>query len=153
MCHHEHLSQHLLDEPTAMSLFNMQVSGVVSLLYLIHAKVEMSWSPTVQWLEVPQKSSIVYILEGGHHPPLCVLFKWLGIKSINLECRQEKAHLVVKLRESRDHLIRGAEVDVCAGRKWKAQTAVIQAIGRLQHEEVLGRVQDHQWITVYLIKR
>eukprot|EP00064_Thunnus_orientalis_P004215 superscaffoldBa00000377_g4226 len=51
---------------------------------------------------------------------------------------------VRELLESRDQLIRNAKVDVCTGRRWRAQAEVDEAISMLQHKDVLGRVQDSQ---------
>ena len=52
--------------------------------------------------------------------------------------------LVLELLESRDQLIRNTKVDVCTGRRWRAQAEVDEAISMLQHKEVLGGVQDSQ---------
>ncbi|KAJ8394980.1 hypothetical protein AAFF_G00039310 [Aldrovandia affinis] len=52
-----------------------------------------------------------------------------------------KTRLVQELRESTDHLVKCADAQVRTGQKWKAQIEVDQAISRLQHLEVVGRVQ------------
>ncbi|KAL0973496.1 hypothetical protein UPYG_G00204760 [Umbra pygmaea] len=49
--------------------------------------------------------------------------------------------LVLELRESTDESVRNANAKVPTGRKWNAQTEVDQAVGRLQHREIMGRVQ------------
>jgi hypothetical protein len=54
---------------------------------------------------------------------------------------QEKTRLVLELRESTDQLVRNANAKVPTGRKWNAQTEVDQAVSRLQHREIVGRVQ------------
>ncbi|KAL6461854.1 hypothetical protein MHYP_G00299990 [Metynnis hypsauchen] len=54
---------------------------------------------------------------------------------------QEKARLVLELRESTDRSVRNANIGVLTGRKWNAQTKLDQAISRLQHQETVGRVQ------------
>ncbi|KAK0155305.1 hypothetical protein N1851_002363 [Merluccius polli] len=54
---------------------------------------------------------------------------------------QEKTRLVLELRESTDQSVRNANAKVPTGRKWNAQTEVDQAVGRLQHQEIVGRVQ------------
>ena len=62
-------------------------------------------------------------------------------QSISLEYMQEKTRLVLELRESTDQSVRSANAKVSTGRKWKAQSEVDQAISRLQHQEIVGRVQ------------
>lgn len=54
---------------------------------------------------------------------------------------QEKTRLVLELRESTDQSVRNANAKVPTGRKWNAQTEVDQAVGQLQHREIMGRVQ------------
>ncbi|CAJ1057801.1 hypothetical protein F2P79_020824%2C partial [Xyrichtys novacula] len=66
----------------------------------------------------------------------------LPLKSINLGYRQKKTHLLLELGETRDEAVKGAAVMVRTGRKWRAQYEVDQAVSRLQHKEILGRVQD-----------
>lgn len=65
----------------------------------------------------------------------------LPLKSINLGYKQEKTRLVVELKESRDEAVKSAGVTIHTGRRWRAQQEVDQAITRLQHKEVMGRVQ------------
>ncbi|KAJ8394722.1 hypothetical protein AAFF_G00043220 [Aldrovandia affinis] len=65
----------------------------------------------------------------------------LPLQSISLGSKQGKTRLVQELRESTDQLVRCADAQVRTGRKWKAQVEVDQAISRLQHLEVVGRVQ------------
>ncbi|KAJ8332759.1 hypothetical protein SKAU_G00416550 [Synaphobranchus kaupii] len=65
----------------------------------------------------------------------------LPLHSISLGYKQEKARMVLELRESSDHLVRAAGTQVRTGRRWKAEEEVDQAIGRLKHREVVGRVQ------------
>ena len=55
--------------------------------------------------------------------------------------KQEKTRLLLELRESTDQSVRNAGVKVRTGRKWDAQTEVDRAVGRLQHQEIVGRVQ------------
>ncbi len=66
----------------------------------------------------------------------------LPLRSISLGYKQEKARLVLELRESTDQLVRAAGTQMRTGRKWKAQEEVDVAIGRLKHREVVGRVQE-----------
>ncbi|KAL2095427.1 hypothetical protein ACEWY4_010146 [Coilia grayii] len=66
----------------------------------------------------------------------------LPLRSISQGYRQEKARLVLELRESTDQLIRAAGSQVRTGRKWKAQEEVDMAISRLKHHEIVGRVQE-----------
>ncbi|KAL2099527.1 hypothetical protein ACEWY4_003921 [Coilia grayii] len=66
----------------------------------------------------------------------------LPLRSISQGYRQEKARLVLELRESTDQLVRAAGSQVRTGRKWKAQEEVDRAISRLKHREVIGRVQE-----------
>lgn len=40
-----------------------------------------------------------------------------------------------------DRSLRNANAKVPTGRKWNAQTEVDQAVGRLQHREIRGRVR------------
>ncbi|KAL0968221.1 hypothetical protein UPYG_G00263980 [Umbra pygmaea] len=74
------------------------------------------------------------------------LFGWnmleLPIKSISIGYKQEKALLVLELKNSADPLIRSANVPICTGRKWKAQAEVDHAISSLQHREVMKAVQS-----------
>ncbi|KAJ8397209.1 hypothetical protein AAFF_G00440430 [Aldrovandia affinis] len=65
----------------------------------------------------------------------------LPLQPISLGYKQGKTRLVQELRESTDQLVRCADAQVRTGRKWKAQVEVDQAISRLQHLEVVGRVQ------------
>lgn len=73
------------------------------------------------------------------------LFGWnkleLPLKSISLRYKQEKAHLVLELKDSADHLVRSVEVPVRTGRKWKAPAEIQNTITSLQHREVMGSVQ------------
>ncbi|KAJ8333569.1 hypothetical protein SKAU_G00415770 [Synaphobranchus kaupii] len=65
----------------------------------------------------------------------------LPLHSISLGYKQEKARMVLELRESSDHLVRATGTQVRTGRRWKAEEEVDQAIARLKHREVVGRVQ------------
>lgn len=65
----------------------------------------------------------------------------LPLQSMQLGYMQEKTRLVLELRESTDESVRNANVKVPTGCKWNAQTEVDQAVGRLQHREIMGRVQ------------
>ncbi|CAJ1057413.1 PREDICTED: uncharacterized protein LOC107738138 [Xyrichtys novacula] len=65
----------------------------------------------------------------------------LPLKSITLGYRQEKARLVMELRDSSDRTVAEANARVATGRKWKAVDEVQKVMGRLQHQEVVGRVQ------------
>ena len=66
----------------------------------------------------------------------------LPLRSISLGYKQEKARLVLELRESTDQLVRAAGTQIRTGRKWKAPEEVDMAISRLKHREVVGRVQE-----------
>ncbi len=65
----------------------------------------------------------------------------LPLKSINLGYKQEKTHLVFELKESRDEAVKRTGVTIRTGHRWRAQQEVDQAVNRLQHKEVMGRVQ------------
>lgn len=65
----------------------------------------------------------------------------LPMKSITLGYRQEKARLVMKVGGSLDRTVAEANARVATGRKWRAVEEVQKAMGRLQHQEVVGRVQ------------
>ncbi|KAJ8409814.1 hypothetical protein AAFF_G00218730 [Aldrovandia affinis] len=65
----------------------------------------------------------------------------LPLQSISLGYKQGKTRLVQRLRESTDQLVRCADAQVCIERKWKAEVEVDQAISRLKHLEVVGKVQ------------
>ncbi|XP_077382825.1 5-azacytidine-induced protein 2 isoform X1 [Festucalex cinctus] len=65
----------------------------------------------------------------------------LPLQSISLGYMQEKSRLVLELRESTDQSVRNANAKVPTGRKWNAQSEVDQAVSRLHHQEILGRVQ------------
>ncbi|XP_061764445.1 uncharacterized protein LOC133557731 [Nerophis ophidion] len=65
----------------------------------------------------------------------------LPIQSIALGYKQEKARLILELEESSDPTVRNAHVPTPTGRKWQAGPEVAKAIGRLQHQEIVGRVQ------------
>ncbi|CAJ1071391.1 PREDICTED: uncharacterized protein LOC107738138 [Xyrichtys novacula] len=81
--------------------------------------------------------------------------KWLGLPrcfsaaglygrnslQLPLGYRQEKARLVMELRDSSDRTVAEANARVATGRKWKAVDEVQKVMGRLQHQEVVGRVQ------------
>ncbi|XP_039516167.1 receptor-type tyrosine-protein phosphatase beta-like [Pimephales promelas] len=66
----------------------------------------------------------------------------LPLRSIGLGYKQEKARMVMELRESTDQLVRAAGPNIRTGRKWKAQEEVDRAISRLKHCEIVGRVQE-----------
>ncbi len=68
----------------------------------------------------------------------------LPLKSINLGYKQEKTRLVFELKESRDEAVKRAGVTIRTGYRWKAQQEIDQAVNRLQHKEVMGRVQHSQ---------
>ncbi len=65
----------------------------------------------------------------------------LPLKFINLGYKQEKTRLVFELKESRDEAVKSAGVTIRTGRRWRAQQEVDQAVNRLQHKEIMGRVQ------------
>ncbi len=65
----------------------------------------------------------------------------LPLKSINLGYKQEKTRLVFELKESRDEAVKRAGVTIRTRYRWKAQQEIDQAVNRLQHKEVMGRVQ------------
>ena len=65
----------------------------------------------------------------------------LPLKSINLGYRQEKARLVLDLRDSTDPFVKNTRAPVQTGHKWKAEEAVDQAI-RLMHSKIIGRTQS-----------
>ncbi|KAJ8352978.1 hypothetical protein AAFF_G00124830, partial [Aldrovandia affinis] len=65
----------------------------------------------------------------------------LPLKSITLGYRQEKARLVMELRDSSDRTVKEANARVATGRKWRAEEEVQKVMGRLQHQEVVGMVQ------------
>lgn len=64
----------------------------------------------------------------------------LPIQSITMGQKQEKSRLVMEM-ESTDQSVREANIKIGTGRKWKAHAEVDQAICRLQHKEIIGRVQ------------
>ncbi|KAL6466887.1 hypothetical protein MHYP_G00246910 [Metynnis hypsauchen] len=66
----------------------------------------------------------------------------LPLKSIDLGYKQEKARLVLELRDSTDPFVKNNKASVRTGRKWRAEEAVDQAISRLMHKEVVGRTQS-----------
>lgn len=73
------------------------------------------------------------------------LFGWnmleLPLKSMSLRYKQEKARLVLEMKDSTDHLIRNAEVPIRTGRKWRAPVEGENAIYSLQLQEVMGSTQ------------
>ncbi len=106
--------------------------------------------PRVMWplkmSEVP--SSVADKLDGLANS---FIRKWLGLpdvglfgrntlqlplRSIGLGYKQEKARMVLELRESTDQLVRAAGPKIQTGRKWKAQEEVDMAISRLKHREI-----------------
>ncbi|KAL6468407.1 hypothetical protein MHYP_G00240840 [Metynnis hypsauchen] len=66
----------------------------------------------------------------------------LPLKSIDLGYKQEKARLVLELRDSTDPFVKNNKASVRTGCKWRAEEAVDQAISRLMHKEVVGRTQS-----------
>src|SRR4029434_9417864 len=68
----------------------------------------------------------------------------LPLKSITIGYRQEKARLVMELRESTDETVRDMEARVLTGRKWRAEEEVQKAVGRLQHQEMVVIVDGHR---------
>lgn len=60
---------------------------------------------------------------------------------ITLGYKQEKTRLVLELKESSDPTVRNAHAPFQTGRKWQTGPEVAKAIGRLQHQEIVGRVQ------------
>ncbi len=73
------------------------------------------------------------------------LYGWnslqLPLKSITLGYRQEKARLVMELRDSSDRAVADADARVETGRKWRAKEEVQKVMGRLQHQQIVGMVQ------------
>ncbi len=73
------------------------------------------------------------------------LYGWnslqLPLKSITLGYRQEKARLVMELRDSSDRAVADADARVETGRKWRAKEEVQKMMGRLQHQQIVGMVQ------------
>jgi len=65
----------------------------------------------------------------------------LPLKSMIPGYKQEKTRLVFELKESREEAVKSAGVIIRTGRRWRAQQEVDQAVNRLQHKEVMGRVQ------------
>lgn len=47
----------------------------------------------------------------------------------------------MELRDSSDRAVTAANARIVTGRKWRAKEEVQKAIGRLQHQEVVGVVQ------------
>ncbi|CAM4420094.1 unnamed protein product [Leuciscus chuanchicus] len=66
----------------------------------------------------------------------------LPLRSILLGYRQEKARLVLELRNSSDPSVQNSKAPVRTGRKWRAELAVDQDISRLKHQEIVGRTQS-----------
>lgn len=60
---------------------------------------------------------------------------------MTLGYQQEKTRLLLQLRESIDQTVSNANAKVPIGRMGNAKTRVEQAISRLQHQEIVGRVQ------------
>ncbi|KAJ8339289.1 hypothetical protein SKAU_G00360750 [Synaphobranchus kaupii] len=86
-----------------------------------------------KWLGLPRCFSATGLYRGNTlHLPL---------KSITLGYRQEKVKLVMELRESSDETVKDMHASVRSGRKWRAEEEVDKAMSRLQHQEVVGRVQ------------
>ena len=86
-----------------------------------------------KWLGLPRSLSNIGLFGKN-------TLQW-PLKSINLGYRQEKARLVLELRDSTDPFVRNTRALVRTGRKWKAEEAVDQAISRLMHREIVGRTQ------------
>ncbi len=63
------------------------------------------------------------------------------LKSITLGYRQEKARLVMELRDSSDRAVADVNARVETGRKWRAKEEVQKVMGRLQHKQIVGMVQ------------
>ena len=66
----------------------------------------------------------------------------LPLKSISLGYKLEKVRLVFELRDSTDPVVSQARPAVRTGRKWRAEQAVDQAISQLEHQEVVGWLQQ-----------
>ncbi len=75
------------------------------------------------------------------------LYGWnslqLPLKSITLGYRQEKARLVMELRDSSDRAVADVNARVETGRKWRAKEEV-QKMERLQHKQIVGMVQTRR---------
>ncbi len=65
----------------------------------------------------------------------------LPLKSITLGYRQEKATLVMELRDSSDRAVADVNARVETGRKWRAKEEVQKMMGRLQHKQIVSMVQ------------
>lgn len=65
----------------------------------------------------------------------------LPLQSITMGYKQEKARLVMEMKESTDQSVRDVNIKIRSGHKWKAHAEVDQAISRLQLKEITGRVQ------------
>ncbi len=83
-------------------------------------------------------------------PTMVLLSCWSGwmeltpatLKSITLGYRQEKARLVMELRDSSDRAVADANSRVETGRKWRAKEEVQKVMGRLQHQQIGGHGPD-----------
>ncbi|XP_063418448.1 uncharacterized protein LOC134701249 [Mytilus trossulus] len=64
----------------------------------------------------------------------------LPFTSLVEEFKVSKSRLVMTLKESRDHKVRTAGVQVRTGRKWSASKAVSEAESRLRHKDIVGTV-------------
>ncbi len=73
------------------------------------------------------------------------LYGWnslqLPLKSITLGYKQEKARLMMELRDSSDRAVADVNARVETGRKWRAKEEVQKVMGRLQHNQIVGMVQ------------
>lgn len=63
------------------------------------------------------------------------------MKSIRLGYKQEKARLVLEMKDTADHLIRSTKVPLQTGRKWRVPAELGNTISSLQHKEVMGSTQ------------
>lgn len=75
-----------------------------------------------------------------HVVGLAPLLFGLPINPISLEYKQEKACLVLELKDSADPLIKSVKVPICTGHKWRVQAELDGAISSLQHWEVMRSV-------------
>ena len=90
-----------------------------------------------KWLGLPRMITTTALY--GRSCPLT-----LPLASIKEEFKAGKVRTVMTLRYSKDDKIRDDPPEVRSGKKWRAETAVNDLIGQLEHKDIIGSVQTNR---------
>ena len=109
-------------------MYEVQTAAVVSLEGKINRYLH-------RWLGVPRSFSSVGLYSSNSKLQL-------PIKALTEEYKMNKVRAVMMLRDSKDEKVREGGIRVRTGRKWSASEALKEAESRLQHQDIVGIVEQ-----------